>query len=76
MKLIQFSHNSQVINQSIFCVFNFQEDTKTQGYFNMMTGLKRILAFSKNHEMTDWDVYEDINSIIEHGAKGNVDDEV
>jgi len=51
-------------------------NTKTQGYFNMMTGLKRILAFSKNHEMTDWDVYEDINSIIEHGAKGNVDDEV
>ena len=42
----------------------------------MMTGLKRILAFSKNHEMTDWDVYEDINTIIEHGTKGNVDDEV
>lgn len=69
---------NNLIQHDDIIFFNFQEEanSKTQGYFNMMTGLKRLLAFSKNHEMTDWDVYEDINSIIEHGAKGNVDDEV
>ena len=41
-----------------------------------MTGLKRVLAFSKNHDLTDWNVYDDVNPIIEEGVKGNVEDEV
>ncbi|XP_066922254.1 cohesin subunit SA-2-like isoform X2 [Clytia hemisphaerica] len=52
------------------------KEKETQGYYNILTGLKRVLAFSKNHDLTDWNVYDDVNPIIEEGVKGNVEDEI
>ncbi|XP_047130348.1 cohesin subunit SA-2 isoform X2 [Hydra vulgaris] len=59
-----------------FGIPNDGEDKKSQSYFNVVTNLKKIDAFNRFHDLSDWDLYEDINAIIDQGINGSVDEEV
>ncbi|XP_065644555.1 cohesin subunit SA-2 isoform X6 [Hydra vulgaris] len=59
-----------------FGIPNDGEDKKSQSYFNVVTNLKKIDAFNRYHDLSDWDLYEDINAIIDQGINGSVDEEV
>lgn len=52
------------------------DDKDSQAYYNTVTSLKRINAFNINHDLSDWDLYQDINAIIDQGVNGSVAEEV
>lgn len=57
-------------------ILTADEDRDGQAHYNFLTSLKRINYFYRNHDLSDWSVFDDINAIIEQGVNGSVDDEV
>ena len=62
--------------ESVVCIQGEDEDKEGERYFSFVTGLKRLNAFYKNHDLSEWNVYDDVSAVLDQGLTGSVDDEV